>query len=170
LYREPAPPSRPCPRCRVGLVGRPLGDVQIDECTACNGVFVGAHVLSRLLDDLDLGPEVRAAFSLGSVAAPTQGPVYVACPVCGKLMNRRLYALGSEVIVDECRLHGTWFEDTELRRLVEFARAGGLEREKARREKERERERARAHAPPSLPEAEVSLWSAILGFLRDRLR
>jgi len=33
--------------------------------------------------------------------------------------------------VDVCREHGTWFDKDELRRIVEFIRAGGLEQARA---------------------------------------
>ena len=52
---------------------------------------------------------------------------YLPCPVCGKLMNRINFANFSSVIVDVCREHGTWFDRDELRRIVEFIRAGGIE-------------------------------------------
>jgi Zn-finger nucleic acid-binding protein len=172
VYREPAAPTRPCPRCRVGLVARPVGDVTLEECTSCNGLFVGAGILDRLLDAQDLGLEVIATFPAGQPAAQ-MGPLYIACPTCGKLMNRRLFAVGSQVIVDECKTHGTWFDEAELRTLAEFAHAGGLERERRRQEKERERERARAfpaaHVPDTSVTAEGALWRALLDFLRRRL-
>jgi Zn-finger nucleic acid-binding protein len=69
---------------------------------------------------------------------PTSGPValekisYVPCPVCKQMMNRVNFAHCSNVIVDVCRAHGTWFDRDELRRVVEFIRAGGMEKERAR--------------------------------------
>jgi Zn-finger nucleic acid-binding protein len=172
MYRSPAPPTRPCPRCRLELVGRRVGDVDLDECSQCGGLFVPRDVLERLLDVEDLGLAVVDEFPR-LAPAPTVGPLYVACPRCAKLMNRRLYAVGSEVIVDECRLHGTWFDTAELRRLVDFAVSGGLAREAARLAKEREQQRARANQAATTAQAypdESSLWSALLGFLRNRLR
>ncbi|MGH9743717.1 MAG: hypothetical protein ACRD51_15340, partial [Candidatus Acidiferrum sp.] len=44
------------------------------------------------------------------------------------LMNRVNFAHCSHVIVDVCKAHGTWFDKDELRRTVEFIRAGGLEK------------------------------------------
>ncbi len=57
---------------------------------------------------------------------------YIACPVCKQLMNRVNFAHCSNVVVDVCRTHGTWFDRDELRRIVEFIRAGGLEMERDR--------------------------------------
>jgi Zn-finger nucleic acid-binding protein len=171
-YREPAAPLHPCPRCRLGLLLRPLADVTLEECASCGGLFVSRELLGRLLDVEDLGLAVLDEFPRAPVAE-TVGPIYVGCPRCGKLMNRRLFAVGSEVIVDECRPHGTWFDASELPRLVDFAMGGGLKREAARLERLREKERAKSNQALATAQAyptESSLWSAILGFLRGRVR
>jgi len=57
---------------------------------------------------------------------------YVPCPQCGQLMNRLNFARCSGVIVDVCKGHGTWFDRDELRQIVEFIRAGGLEASRTR--------------------------------------
>ena len=51
-------------------------------------------------------------------------------------MNRVNFAKCSDVIVDVCKGHGTWFDKDELRQIVEFIRGGGMEqsREKLRHE------------------------------------
>ncbi len=66
---------------------------------------------------------------------------YLRCPVCRVLMNRVHFAKCSHVIVDVCKSHGTWFDKDELRRIVEFIRAGGLDEARAREIKELERKR-----------------------------
>jgi Zn-finger nucleic acid-binding protein len=57
-------------------------------------------------------------------------------------MNRMNFAHCSGVVVDVCRGHGTWFDRDELRQIVEFIRAGGLElaRQKEKRVIQLERE------------------------------
>src|SRR5438445_13301190 len=47
-------------------------------------------------------------------------------------MNRVNFADCSHVVVDVCNQHGTWFDKDELRRIVEFIRAGGMEQARAR--------------------------------------
>jgi hypothetical protein len=47
-------------------------------------------------------------------------------------MNRLNFAHTSGVIVDVCTRHGTWFDADELRRVLEFITAGGLEAARAR--------------------------------------
>ena len=50
-------------------------------------------------------------------------------------MNRVNFAHKSGVILDICKADGVWFEREELRRIVEFIRADGLE---TSRERDRE--------------------------------
>jgi len=145
---------RMCPRCRhrapVRLEGRLVDDYLLDECTACHGIYVDVATLERLLSDRR---EVSAIGAAGlawdgsgpAVAPPSRpaGPMYVKCPDCDGLMNRVNFGRISGVLVDVCRPHGTWFDADELPRIIEFVRAGGLERA-AKRDLEREREQLAA--------------------------
>jgi Zn-finger nucleic acid-binding protein len=74
-------------------------------------------------------------------AAAQSGRTYIPCPECNKLMNRQQFAGCSGVIVDWCKAHGTWFDRNELKRIVQFILAGGLnksrEKEKVKLEEER---------------------------------
>jgi Zn-finger nucleic acid-binding protein len=119
-FREPASPSRPCPRCAIGLGTRQVLDVRLDECADCGGVFVPGELVPRLLDPLDLGLEVVEVFPRG-VPAPEDPIRYLRCPRCQAMMNRRLLMRGSNVVVDQCKPHGVWFDAHELRRLAELA-------------------------------------------------
>jgi Zn-finger nucleic acid-binding protein len=133
---------RVCPRCTdQNLVAQLIGDVLIDECPQCKGMFVDTCALERLLSerrqaraDAILG---RPGVSLEDPLPTPDGPVYVKCPDCEKLMNRRAFATGATV-VDVCRPHGTWFDAHELPRVVQFAMDGGLERA-AKRDVERQK-------------------------------
>jgi Zn-finger nucleic acid-binding protein len=147
--------ARTCPRCPDSppLEARLVADVLLDECLGCHGVFVDVEALERALAERR---QVRAEAILGalgtlvdsSAPAPVQpGPMYIACPVCRSLMNRRSFALGSKVIVDVCRAHGTWFDPNELPQIMEFVMKGGLEQAEHRRlEHERERLRQEKHS------------------------
>jgi len=58
--------------------------------------------------------------------APSGKPLYCACPVCGRLMNRQNFAHVSGVIVSACKGHGVWFDHDSLHRIVAFIKSGGL--------------------------------------------
>ena len=132
----------PCPRCEKPLRARMVGDIVIDECGMCFGVFLDQVAIKRVVTDR---AQARAEALLGALPRadlPVLKPgqrMYVKCPSCATLMNRRLFAAGAGVIIDVCRTHGTFFDAGELPRVVEFVMQGGLE---AAQKKELERERA----------------------------
>jgi Zn-finger nucleic acid-binding protein len=122
-----------------------VGDARIDECPSCEGVFVEHGVLRRLLDPGDLGGEVLAGFAPGTPELTTRGgPMYVKCPRCRGVMNRRQFASGARVVVDVCRGHGVWFDTAELRAVAAFAEAGGMARAAAADAERAAKERAAA--------------------------
>ena len=110
-----------------------LGGSTLLECAQCEGLWADAANLQRICTEREkqaavLGMPVPPA----EAVVPEQSIRYVPCPVCHKLMNRVNFAHCSNVIVDVCKAHGTWFDKDELRRTVEFIRAGGLEKARTR--------------------------------------
>ena len=171
--------DRPCPRCTTALHARRVGDIVIDECGACLGVFLDHVAIKRVVVDR---AQARADALLGALprsevrAVPAAGQkMYLPCPVCQVVMNRRLFATGTGVIIDVCRTHGTFFDAGELPLIIEFVMNGGLERaqikdiermrDNARRELAQARDAARdaARMPGASPA--VSRGSALIDFL-----
>src|ERR1044071_765473 len=175
--------ARPCPRCTAALHARRIGDIVIDECAACLGVFLDHVAIKRIVIDR---AQSRAHALLGALPRSEPQPVpaagqkmYLPCPVCHVVMNRRLFAAGTGVIIDVCRTHGTFFDAGELPLVIEFVMNGGLERaerreierlrETARRElaQARDMARAAAHAYPSAERTRagslVDLLASLLG-------
>jgi Zn-finger nucleic acid-binding protein len=140
-----ANPERPCPRCDRSLAASLVGDVVIDQCTHCRGVFLDHVAIQRVVTDRR---QSRAEALLGALPKtitferPPPGKMYIKCPVCKVVMNRKLFASGSGIIVDVCRTHGTYFDAGELPRIIEYVMQGGLERAE-KEEIERLRERAK---------------------------
>lgn len=139
-----------CPKCKRDLLPIKLGGSSLRECESCGGLWLEAAVFQKVCADRE-----HQAAVLG-LASPVTGRqidpaaaeikvVYIPCPECGQLMNRLNFARCSGVIVDVCRGHGTWFDRDELRAIIEFIRAGGLDisREKEKREIAFEREQLR---------------------------
>ena len=50
---------------------------------------------------------------------------YIKCPVCREFMGRKNFGAKSGVIVDRCRSDGVWLDGGELKRLLEWKKAGG---------------------------------------------
>jgi Zn-finger nucleic acid-binding protein len=132
-----------CPRCRVNTKASVIGKTDLRECPRCEGIWVDAAGLHQICADRE-----QQAAVLG-VATPLPPPAgvalenvrYVPCPVCKKLMHRVNFARCSSVVVDVCKPHGTWFDKDELRRIVEFIQAGGVEKARASEIAELERQR-----------------------------
>jgi len=131
---------RPCPRCREPLGTIMLGSTKALECPRCSGLWVGTATFNEICADREKQAAVisESSDSLQSnlAVASLDSIHYVPCPVCAKLMNRVNFARSSGVILDICKADGVWFDREELRRVVEFVRAGGLEISRERDRKE----------------------------------
>jgi Zn-finger nucleic acid-binding protein len=137
-YREPAPhpvqvpaPVRShelgplCPRCTRLL--HEDGERAAIVCEKCRGDFVDHASLAARIDaerprDHDGSPAHPPRFS-----SPERDVRYAWCPGCGQVMARMTFGKRSGVVVDVCRVHGTWFDRGELDAVMEFVRGGGLE-------------------------------------------
>ena len=140
-------PSLKCPRCKVEMASITIGGEAMRECEKCSGLWLDVAAFERVCASRE---QQSAVLGLASTvpghavnlsAAPIQ-VCYIPCPQCAQLMNRMNFAHCSGVIVDVCKGHGTWFDASELRQIVEFIRAGGLElsRQKEKRAIEFERQ------------------------------
>ena len=143
-------PALKCPKCKREMQPITLGGSPMRECESCGGLWLEAAAFEKICADRE-----HQAAVLG-LASPVTGhridPAaeefkvrYFPCPQCRQLMNRMNFARCSGVIVDICRGHGTWFDRDELRAIIEFIRAGGLDlsRQKEKREIAFEREQLR---------------------------
>ncbi len=140
---------RPCPRCDLPLAAREVSDLVIDECTGCCGVFLDDTAVHRVIDAED---HARAEALLAALPRTTKphsgGRMYIKCPTCSTVMNRKLFATGSGVVIDVCKAHGTFFDAGELPSIIEFVRRGGLaiaaSKDAQRRAEQVKRERSQA--------------------------
>lgn len=131
-----------CPRCAANLGGEELAGVKLDRCIRCEGVFMTLERMTDLIERRELLDELRALLPRRAVPSSEPRPMYVKCPVCATLMNRKQYATGAKVVIDACRRHGVWFDGGELVVVLDFIAAGGLELAR-RRDQERRDEAAR---------------------------
>jgi Zn-finger nucleic acid-binding protein len=144
----PAGERRLCPRCGVGMSAVKIGSTDLRECPRCEGLWADSETLQRIYSDRE-----QQAALLG-VAKPLPTPIdvplerirYLPCPVCRQLMNRVNFANCSQVIVDVCKPHGTWFDKDELTRIVEFIQAGGFDKARSVEIAELERQRRELEA------------------------
>ncbi|HET6840884.1 MAG TPA: zf-TFIIB domain-containing protein [Candidatus Angelobacter sp.] len=133
-----------CPRCQVEMKAVTIGSSSLQECMKCEGLWADVATLQQICAERE-----KQASVLGLPAPALEKPGieknirYIPCPMCHQLMNRVNFAHCSNVIVDVCKAHGTWFDKDELRRTVEFIRSGGLEKARERQLSAMEEERKR---------------------------
>lgn len=125
-----------------------LGQSKLRECPVCEGLWVDTVALHQICTDRE-----RQATILGDAAnvvpaahLPVERVRYVPCPTCKQLMHRVNFAKCSNVIVDVCKTHGTWFDQNELHRIVKFIIAGGMDVVRAKEMEELERKRRELEA------------------------
>jgi len=137
-----------CPRCEEELRIEVVAGAPLERCPACEGLWVDRETAERLYKDREQADPVR---KMTKPVGPPRQEVdtqkvkkegYIKCPVCQTIMNRQNFGRYSGVIIDVCMKHGTWFDADELRRILDFIAAGGLDKA-ARREKEKLEEEIR---------------------------
>ena len=143
-----------CPSCKAGLVSTVVGPSALDQCHACGGVWVGQGNFEAMAADKAERGQVLGALPGAAQSRAVAGEAvrYRPCPQCGKLMNRTNYARISGVVLDVCKDHGLWFDRDELRQVLAFVEAGGLEKSRQRQVLDDE-ERLRRAAEPPMPMA-----------------
>lgn len=133
------PNVRRCPRCseRPALEAVAVGDMTLDRCARCGGLFVDSPALDRAILDRDQRAKVVSSLAPAEIAEPgRRDPAsdlslnavkYLSCPECDALMARKNFGRRSGVIIDTCSKHGVWFDYDELRQVLEFVERGGLD-------------------------------------------
>jgi len=142
--------NRTCPHCDIPLNTINLnidGNFYIERCSECMGMFFDPGELEAVLDKSVDNVYVINFDKLNPLNDATYRAYrdikYIHCPICKQMMTRKNFSKFSGVIIDWCRNHGIWLDAGELKRLLEWRKAGGqLLAEKRMQEwKKREEER-----------------------------
>lgn len=133
-----------CLRCGSALETHAVGEYGIPVCPRCGGCWLGKQTFHDICVQADMQKLLLEHIFPEPPAAPPaqQVCVYVPCPECGRVMNRKTFAHGSGVIIDWCSKHGVWLDRQELHRIVEFIRKDGMRRHHKHKQEEME-ERAK---------------------------
>jgi len=123
------------------MKARLVADTAIHECPGCSGLFLTHAMIERILEGRG---EVQTPYRGGTLIAnellaslphaktstlpPAGQRMYIKCPTCSTLMNRKLFATGANVVIDVCKADGAFFDVGELPAIVEFVIKGGLEK------------------------------------------
>jgi len=120
-----------CPRCGRKMSPARIGETDITECSSCGGIWLDTETFQKICSDREKQEKVLIYPSPVQAAElpPLQsGRMYIPCPVCGGLMQRKNFVGCSGIIVDWCKQHGTWFDRRELQQVVDFILSGGLQK------------------------------------------
>ncbi len=128
LESELVPTTLSCPRCTHGLFLLDSGEVAMHECQSCGGLFLDHESLTLVITAHRPSQGSVASVRVPELPAPETQVRYLPCPVCTNVMNRAVFGRKSGVVIDTCRVHGTFFDARELTGCVAFVEAGGIER------------------------------------------
>jgi len=127
--------EKECPGCGPGkhLFHRTVGPRRAPffECHVCAGMWLIPDSFRLLADearDRALPPELAGsepAAGPGGTLAAQAGRMYRKCPDCSEWMHRKNFGSRSGVVVDICKLHGVWFDNGELVRILAWIKSGG---------------------------------------------
>ena len=109
------------------------------ECKSCGGLFVDHESLTFVITKHRPAVDRVPSVSIPPLPPPEAQVRYLPCPVCQNSMNRAIFGRKSGVVIDTCKVHGTFFDARELTGCIAFVEQGGLERaEKQALERRRE--------------------------------
>ncbi len=136
-----------CPRCSRNLTPARIGSARIDECSNCGGIWLNTDTFQKICADREQQEQVLVftaqVQTTGLQPEQTPGRMYIPCPECGGLMQRKNFSGCSGVVVDWCKPHGTWFDRLELQQIVNFIQSGGFRKARAREMDQLQAERRR---------------------------
>ena len=125
--------ERVCPRCDIPLqtINLKKGEkFYIERCDQCMGLFFDHNELEALLE-LSVSNVFRIdrkrldTINIELYHRNATQSHYIKCPVCREFMGRKNFGAKSGVIVDRCSSDGVWLDGGELKRLLEWKKAGG---------------------------------------------
>jgi Zn-finger nucleic acid-binding protein len=106
-----------------------IPDFTIERCPVCFGLFFDPDELNALLEasvNQVYSINLRKIWEMNQIGeqGEERTAAYIKCPVCKGLMNRVNFGVRSGVVIDMC-IHGIWLDNGELRKLLEWRKAGG---------------------------------------------
>lgn len=125
--------GRACPSCDGALAERAIGEIPVEECSRCHGLWVSSERFNTLVKRVVEAQRAQPGNALG-LSGTRRKPrstfsakvTYRKCPDCHGIMQRRNFAKRSGVIVDVCGKHGVWLDADELEAVAAFVEQGGL--------------------------------------------
>jgi len=100
-----------CPVCGQEMIEQDCGEVKIDVCKGCNGLWFDWSELSILEEENEKVSELlETVLNSPRTSDANRGPIK--CPKCGINMHMHRYRSSKKVCVDECYRCGGFFLDS----------------------------------------------------------
>lgn len=115
-----------CLSCGVPLHTTAREGIEVEQCAACQGVWLDVGELRALLETHEVPTDAvaRAAAVAARRTPPAESDASAParpCPACHVPMERVNYDEASGILVDSCLEHGVWLDGGELARLEVWA-------------------------------------------------
>ena len=112
-----------CPKCYAGMRTAKHGDVTVDFCELCYGVWLDKGELERIA--LQSTKVEGSAMEALQLALDTDSEIVedksYTCPHCEKIMQKVKFKTKENVIADKCPVcTGMWFDPGELIAVTDF--------------------------------------------------
>jgi len=125
--------ERICPICHIKLqtidINAGKEHFYIEQCSTCYGLFFDHGELNAILN-ATVNESIQINYSRINIIVKEYGfddkVKYKRCPICREFMNRKNFGTQSGVIIDICKNHGIWLDGGELKKLLEWKKAGGM--------------------------------------------
>jgi Zn-finger nucleic acid-binding protein len=110
--------SRICPKCEIELIEELQGDMTLDVCLQCAGIWFDNDELNNIREqDPAVLMQIDQQFRPKTEPATSGG--IRNCPACRLPMRRYNYLYTSPIELDECeQCGGVWVDDGELEKMV----------------------------------------------------
>jgi Zn-finger nucleic acid-binding protein len=112
-----------CPVCRQEMKPLKIGDVQVDECRRCKGIWFDKGELKEVKDEVD--PDLRfldiKMLSRKAVFNINKEPLE--CPRCRKVSMRRIHFQEPDIDITLCpACEGVWLNAGDFKKILDALR------------------------------------------------
>lgn len=105
-----------CPRDGTGLEPKPIGEMPVQSCSACGGMFLEHGQLNRAAGPTEGDLEFSTVDLDSRQHDDRYGPAV--CPRDGSRMNKVDFNIETDILLDYCeRCGGFWLDGDELGRI-----------------------------------------------------
>src|SRR4030042_3627503 len=111
-----------CPRCKLPLHHACIRESEVAICSDCRGMWFDTDVFKYLVSKKDVYKDdsLPRSFDKKPLSRTDENRMYVPCPKCGTVMNRKNFKRISGIIIDICPKHGVWLDHGELEQIRAF--------------------------------------------------